>query len=795
MHQTLAFGGSSTGISVGYVTAADSTRDNVFKSVDASLASFFERPIIARTDEWTPLQAAPFTAIFDPWSLYFGNPRVINRINNYQMLRATLHVRFVVNGNGFYFGRLMADYNPLASTDSMSEVATLEPLNAIQASQRMKVFIDPVDSCSCQMDLPFVYYEDAVNVALAHWSRLGSITVRQLAGLKHANGSAQPITISTFIWATNVEYAIPTVVNSSALVVQAGDEYSQPGPVENMATATAAAADMASKLPVIGPYAKATSMMAGAAAKAASVMGWSRPADIRPLDPMRPTFVSALAPSDAGDTTTKMTVDSKQELTVSSKVIGIDLPDELNIAAIAARESYLTSFTWATTRVAGDRLFAIDVTPAVCGRNGAAIYPPACAFASRPFRFWRCKMRYRFQVVSSMHHKGRLRIVWDPKSVATTEANVQYTKIVDISDDRDVVIDVDWGQTTHYLEQQTPNLSAAIYGTAITTSTLPFHNGVLGLFVLNELATPNSSINNDIQVNVFVSSVDLDVAMPQDLSQNANAYGYVVQAGDEAGNDGDDPGTGEADADYHFAAMVQSKEDMLVYFGERITSFRQMLRRYNLHSTFYVVNSTPAAPATYTMVATDYPAVYGYNSQTLHTTTAAGKFNYVQNTMLAYLSPAFVAMRGGMRSKYVFSSSGASQVLSATARNEVPATAITNGTTTITVPTASQSAYARAVTVARRSLCRGAALTPAGFQPVLEVEHPYYKPVRFDEARLANSTATTYSNPYYLRHAVDVVLAPGSDPTIIDRYTGVAEDFSLFWFQGCPTQYTLGSPV
>lgn len=130
----------------------DDTRDAVFRDVDTSLANFFSRPIVARKYTWTPAGAI-FSGIFNPWTDFFSNPRVINRITNYNLMRAKLHVRFLINGNGFYYGRLMADYQPLYLEDDVTATATLVPQNAIQASQRMKVFLDPSMCCSTELEL------------------------------------------------------------------------------------------------------------------------------------------------------------------------------------------------------------------------------------------------------------------------------------------------------------------------------------------------------------------------------------------------------------------------------------------------------------------------------------------------------------------------------------------------------------------------------------------------------------------------------------------------------------------
>lgn len=785
------------GTTVGYGSRKDPTRDNLFVNADASLASFFERPIVAATYTWTPLQGAPFTAIFDPWSLFFGNKRVINRINNYAQMRANLHVRFTINGNGFYYGRLMADYAPMPGDDEVSSYATLVAENAVQASQRMKVFIDPSDCCSNELHLPFVWYKDAVTPTLAEWSSLGTIYVRELNGLKHANGSTQPLTISVFIWATDVQMSMPTSVNSLALIAQAGeDEYTEPGPVQNTASAVAKAAAALTSLPVIGPYARATSMAAGAAAKMAGVMGWSRPADIRALDGMRPTYVSPLAACDGGDMPQKLTVDSKQEVTVDPSIIGIELPDEMSIAGIAARESYLTTFSWTTARVAGDLLWTSRVVPYLPRVSGTTYYLPACTFASLPFKFWRGKMRYRFQIVASAHHKGRLRLVWDPYLIVGLESNVQYTRIIDMSEERDITIEIDWGQSKHYCEM--PNYGDTVPYRATPDFPTAFpdtYNGVLGLYVLNDLATPNSTVNNDISVNVYVSAIDLRVAAPRGVPAATNTYSATVQAGEDMMSvmDGSDPGCGTATSTYHVSGVEDDINDDGVFFGEKVISFRQLLRRYSYYSGYLIANTSTTVPATWDASSPDVPPVYGYNNNTFHVTTAAGKFNYVHRTMLAYLQLAFVAMRGSQRSKYIVAPSAQGQVQRATIRRGIFSTVNLAAVPTL-MNTGTQSLFGRSSRVQRSDLMAGAAITPGHQQPVLEIEFPYYKSVRFDAARKVSVNADQ-QNPSYSSHTLELLLTPGTASVVVDRYVGVGEDFGLYWFQGCPPLTALAVPA
>jgi hypothetical protein len=73
---------------------------------DAEIGDFFARPVQIYSFSWAVGQA-PYLSI-DPWSLFFENPRVMNRINNYSLLQANLNVKITINGNGFHSGRMLA---------------------------------------------------------------------------------------------------------------------------------------------------------------------------------------------------------------------------------------------------------------------------------------------------------------------------------------------------------------------------------------------------------------------------------------------------------------------------------------------------------------------------------------------------------------------------------------------------------------------------------------------------------------------------------------------------------------
>lgn len=796
-YETTTFEDTSQGTVVGFPPAEDPTRDGVFAASDVSLAEFFSRPIVISTATWTPGSVTPFSMAFDPWNLFFTNKRVINRINNFAQMRASLHVRFVINGNGFYYGRLMADYNPLSDLDLTSDTATLPAINRVQASQRMKVFLDPSCPCTQQMDLPFVWFEDTVSVVDAKWRDLGVIRVRELVGLKHANAGTTPIEVSVYAWATDVKLACPTVVNSVELVEQAGEEYAEKGPVENVATATASIAGKLSALPLIGPYARATSMAANSVSKVASLMGWSRPPIIDPPTIMRPQLVSAFAPADAGDCVQKLTVDSKQELTVDPRVMGVDLPDELQIANLASRESYLTSFTWAVSDDVDALLYSSRVTPMLTVKDGSSYGLPACAFVANPFNYWRGKMRVRMQIVASAFHRGRFRIVYDPVATPSAEYNVQYNTVVDIADEKDITFSLGWAQARHFLPCSTIADGALYYSDLSAFGTANAEcNGVFSVYVVNTLAVPSSLVNNDIKVNVFVSFEDFEVADPRkiDVVTVSSALApdlFREQAGEdmsEENAEANDPGCGESTVTHQIGETSESPHSMEVYFGERIVSLRQLLRRYTLsYSTTFTPPATTASTY-YAEVVPNFPYSLGYDAAGPHTTGTI-PFAFVQNILLNYLKPAFVGVKGSVRSKYFIAPTNLVSKLSVDRISDG-----TRGTTVLELlPTTSPTTYAFENLVNRQSLLSGGAMTCPVMQPFLEVEHPFQRDLRFANSRTAGSIEETYS-PYNDCHRLEVVTGTTVSPMLIDRFVSVGEDFSFTWFQGAPPVQYLGIP-
>lgn len=811
-----------------WIYSVPSQPDHTFTAAetqDATLEEFFARPVRIASYSWVP--GTSFYQYLDPWTSFFHNVRVVNRINNYYMIRAKLHVKMMINGNGFYYGRLLAAYTPRPGEVFGSPLPrALVPEDMIQMSQLPHVFLDPTTSQGGTLELPFFCPQNAISITADTFAQMGSFTIKDLTVLRHANGGTNPVTVSIFAWATDVHLSIPTSTRNGSLVAQAGDEYST-GPISRPANTIARAAGKLSSIPAIAPYAKATQLAAQAAGSVASIFGYSRPTQEAPSETIKPEYVGDLANANARDNATKLTMDCKQEVTVDPRVVGLGDADEMSILSLSKRESYLTSFNWADSDAPDSLLYAKYVTPMSFALYSTGLsqemHLTPCAFAALPFRYWRGTMRFRFQIVASAFHKGRLRIAYDPSLLQTAsigEFNINYSHIADLAGDRDFTLEFGWGQITSWMPvlDAASAIANAPAGQNSVLTTPPQSVGANGLFsvlVVNEL-TSTATITPPVTVNVFVStSDDFEVCVPDcdhlaGLSYSPGIWSdpgggisrkFESQAGD---SDPVDPMVEDAPVQStteHIMApnLDLSDHTLDVFFGDPITSFRQCLKRYEF-SRAWQITSPLLGGALYTLVKFQLPDIPIYKGapggaldDVLDDNLDPAKWNYAKFTLLNYLLPAYAARRGGIRWKYHLTANQSQPSYMAVTRENEGL-----GYSFSTQDLLPRSALQKNVTAQLlnsglpHTWC-ATHVTDVRNNPVLEVELPYYRYLRFFYTRDLDVTSVgRFSTAYHTLTAI--VSVPDSTVPMIHSYVSTAEDFNLYFFSGIPPMFLVYDP-
>jgi hypothetical protein len=837
-------------------------------SDDAALGDFFSRPLKIGSFQWS--SSTTLSEDLNPWNMYFTNPRVVNRISNYKLLRANLKVKIMINGTQFHYGRLLAAYEPLASFNQGAPIAGLVRQDLVRASQLPHIFLDPTSSTGGQLDLPFFYHKNYVEISASLWNELGTLYIRELNALKHANGAVDPITVSVFAWAENVSLSVLTSTEPNTLVPQAGEtkkknptkttqgkskkktkttpgmsapkptgankethEANTSGVVSGPATAVAKVAGALKVVPWLTPFATATEMAANTTASIAKIFGYSRPTVTVDPEPFKPHAISSLATTTTPDGCDKLTVDNQQELALDTRIAGAGAEDPLSIKSIASRESYLTTFVWERQDAPETLLWNCRVQPCVWEESGTgkqkAFHFPACAVAALPFEYWTGSMTFRFQIVKSNFHKGRIKLVYDPNYMKSNEYNTNYLHIIDITEKTDFSVTIGNGQEYTLLERKSPRTDSKTecYSTTAYTSR-DKGNGVLGVYVVNEMAVPNTDINNDIEINVFVKMEDdFEVFVPVD---EFSTFTYGMPPSPTVRNEDNpwlDPQAGEispaeesptevppaafsADAQDNepiqeescgLGPSTQDNDELVnkVFTGEAIESLRPLLKRYNLWNAVGPLDSFDTVISGRLAM---FPYYRGYVPGAVYTDDNSGQpYNFCNTTLMHYVTQCFAGWRGSTRWKILpRGTMDYSQIYvqrTPEERNDGSGVYYLN----VVAPETPNNRSNRSRNIVRTNVIdnqnpfpgmNGSSYRTSLINPVAEFEMPFYSRNRFFPGKRLNYTDSAPEIECFDFR----IFTKGTLSTNFDMHVAAGDDFQVFMWTGMPRMYfELAPPI
>lgn len=791
--ETVLFSDSSEDWLSQYNANIDATA-NISDMSELTLKDFFRRPVLIDSADWKV--GVNLNKTFNPWAKFLNDPRVANRLTNYHLMNGSLHLKFLINGSPFYYGKAIVSYYPLINQEA--DINTLPgstTLTRTITTQRLHAYLNPTTNSGCEMVLPYLWFYDHVNLPAGDFNSLGDIYITEFNPLTFANGVAPGtgLTIQIYAWSDDMSMSCVTSQNIAGLVSQSGEYESSP--VSSIATTMAKVSGKLDSIPLIGPYAKATSTMFQGISMIAKSLGYSSPAIIDNLTNNHPNILGGIANVDRGDVVQKLSVDSKQELTVDPRTVGLDGEDQMVIKHIATKEAFLDTITWLPADAKDSLKWNARVNPVYSIGNSAAGFPfylLPCTFAALPFKYWRGTIRYRFEIVCTPYHQGRLRLVFDPRLSGTAPSNASYTRIIDIGKDTEFTLDVGWACEKKFLKVGSLSKTTGAFGFQTAAYTVPdsvYSNGVVALYVTNILSSPGIDNSKGIYINVFVSMTeDCEFADPTESAVSRTSV-LVPQSGIiETGKIEDNTKPiDNAVSDAICMTELISDHTYDVYFGEVITSFRQLLHRYNYHSS-YLTNPLATGSITYKITLGDFPYYKGRAARGVQTGVPATYFyNVCKTTLLNYLAPAYLLSRGAMRTKYLIeANTGDDVTYIGVCRSDIENVLYDYDKTDI-----DDSNFLQLQTTTRSAwptFQNGGHLSEASYQPNLEVEFPFMSNTRASFSRSPGMAISEFSQGKSC-HTLYITEYDISANTTIHRLISVGEDFSLFLFQGCPPLY------
>lgn len=800
----------------------DETMDRV-ESARSNLGEFLSRPIRQSVTTWTVGQ--PLFIRFNPWKEFLENPFVRDKIANYELFRCKMHCKMVISGTKFHYGRALASYNPLAGFDQVTVERNFLQQDLVQASQKPHFFLNPTKNTGGELCMPFFWEKNYLSLTNADYEQMGEINVKSFGNLLHANGGNDPVTVTIYLWAEDVVLTMPTS-RSNVLASQSGrkkntksnlgdknkrnsitanDEYGS-GIISKPAAAIAKASGALSVLPSIRPYALATEMVASRIGEVAKIFGYSRPSVVTDIQLFKPNPTGNLANSDAADAVQKLTLDSKAELTLDTRTAGLDGVDQMGILDMAQRESYLTSFTWSPDEGPDTILWNSYVTPTLFAKLNSEIHPTPMAMLSSCFEAWTGSVRFRFQIVKSDFHKGRLLVRYDPQQNSpAVEYNTNYSRVVDIAEEDDFEIVVGWAQADAWLKCGTMTGNEKFDTLRLPSDLTGEANGLLEINVLNDLVCPGP--DSPISINVFVSMCeDAKFAAPSNAKLNTlhifppvnpvlESQSGMLDGTENPTNAMTDRPTGSNALQTIAEQGVEADHTYSVFYGDPPTTLRELMKRYTYTRSWIPGSAPEGRISIQTLFNKDAPYQSGWDPDGIDTSEVNGttQLTVVNKDFASWWTPCFAGVRGARRKKYFFTFGGAAStpVVQRDAYRDTNNGSFSIGTYEIATTSPQQKQKWATLRIARQS-GTGSATTNLGINNTIEVELPFYSPKRFLPARFIRAQQIP-SNTHRVVTTTSTPSETGPNIPKLDisyqQWDAVGEDFTLMFFTGCPILY------
>jgi len=780
----------------------------------AHLADFLSRPAKLTSFTWAENAAAGNIATMNPWILYFSNPNIKSKLQSFGMIRCTLKIKITINASQFYYGSLGAFYTPMAGyvpNTTGSGSGSTGGFQILQ-SQKPHVWLDPQNTSTAVMTLPFLYPMNWLPTTSAgEFQAMGKIDFTQYANLRSANGvTTGGVSIVVYGWAEDVEITALT----SVPVLQAKKEYAPNGQISGPASTVASVARKLTNVPIIGPFAKATDQVASTLGSVADFFGFTNVPNVRDVEPMKSVAFHTLSSSQISEPINKLSLQPKQEISVSSTHVGDTYGDQMHIGNFCQRESFLCGGLWTTSQIEDTILFTSAVTPELYEKSGGTnynVYYTPMAYALKMFQYWRGDLIYRFKVVRTQYHRGRINICWDAavynSSNMPSYGNPNVRNIVfDLEETDEVEVRVPYMQPLPF--QSARDAPDNALGRVWDNGTSPSIslaagtcNGMLQVRVINRLTAPEAS--SDVDILVFVRMADnVEYAGPRDI----NAFTQLqlqskkeFKQQDLGGNSISDPRTYDE------------------IFGEKIVSFRELLHRQSKAWTQVIPkNADWAGNQMMFMVPFQrLPRPYGYttwgweSAKGVNTPASDYGFNYSRVHPLNWLSACFLGYKGSTNWTFnVVNNDGkASRAVSSVSVTRRPYSYAGSNK-----PYCYSTAGSNSTNVLMRNLntgqtidqqgAAGMALTNQYTQAGVSVNLPYYSRYKFFTTNFPAYYSLTQNGTeaeldwyeFSMKRGITTPSTTDAD-VLVDLLCGTGPDFDLVFFINCPMTTYLPSPT
>jgi hypothetical protein len=409
------------------------------------------------------------------------------------------------------------------------------------AHQLPSVNINLADTNVAELVIPYVHRLDYLPFLPSSsypWS-LGCLALRTSSASTYAVGS-NTLTVNIRGCIEDLELIGNSTVNFANVAFQSGLSPTdiEKRTISNNFSAASTVASLLSGIPLIGSFAGNTAWALRFMAKTAYAFGYSKPNSVPPRNIMCETVTNRLQNFDGPTVCDTLALASDNTVALLTSDFGTTI-DEMSFESIISRESYICNPIYSTADAYGKVIYAVPLCPLnlFYSRTGTAAFPNTVGtinwgksfipsnlfYIANLFDKWRGGFRFKFTVVATKYHVGKLLLSYLPNvnnfnaldtmrspTISYTNALTFDSMIWDISTSSSVVFEIPYLGTTDYL-----------------ATTMSF--GSLSVQVLDKLSCP-STCGTTVSIVVTVSGMDdFEFACPSQVNFATAPIGSTVQ--------------------------------------------------------------------------------------------------------------------------------------------------------------------------------------------------------------------------------------------------------------------------
>lgn len=549
------------------------------------IADFMRRPYLLETPfEWTSSNTFGTTinnsgAGYSPATLLLATSAWLNKIEGFNLFRATFVLRVEINAYPFQAGRLLIHYLPNYANFNSTDLgyAKRQNFSMVTKVQHPHIELD-CRQTTAELRVPWIApspYWDKKN-QLYDW---GTIFVDVLSVLAFgANSNTKPVEVSCYGYWENIELAAPcnAQMNTKSEL--------NAKPISEILKTTSMVASRFSDIPLLSKFTQPLSWVTNHLSGIASIFGWSKP--LLNVETVVTTKQKNryFATSDGPSTAYPCGMISDNRLQVYDKST-IRKEDEMSfnflkqvpLLVLNSSNSYVP-YQWSTSNATTTVLFDQQISPLALGHQNVFSYNAGAhtytcnyfapyQYLASKFMYWRGSFNVTLKFVKTIYHTGRIQITWTPYHLVTNSTTLftgffSLRTIVDIREQDEITLNLPYMVNEPWLYTS----SAQDVGGKVG-----YNSGDLRILVLNELRCPETCASTIDMLVYLEPGHDFELAVP---SSDPNYYpGFFSPQMDSSSTVLVQRGVGGA------RVVPDSLEVDQYTVGERFTGVKQLINR------------------------------------------------------------------------------------------------------------------------------------------------------------------------------------------------------------------------